>query len=92
VSRGLIDIEYPASVPYVAGIPRYMFGKAARDGARSLLAAVTRQLPPDECFAGELNLWDLAGFIYGKHFYRAGHRQRPQHLIQPDVRCQRGGA
>lgn len=92
VSRGLIDIEYPAAVPYLAGVPRYMFGKAARDGVRSLQAAVTRRLPPDERFAGELNLWDLAGFIYGKHIYSAVHRQRPARLIHPDVRCQRGGA
>jgi glycosyltransferase involved in cell wall biosynthesis len=92
VSRGLIDLEYPAPVPYLAGVPRYMFGKAARDGVRSLQSVITGLVPPDERFAGELNFWDLAGFIYGKHVYRALHRQRPAPLIHPDIHCERGGA
>jgi hypothetical protein len=25
---------------------------------------------PDQSFSGELAVWDLAGFFYGKHFYR----------------------
>jgi glycosyltransferase involved in cell wall biosynthesis len=88
VSRSLIDAEYPAPVPYVVGVPRYMFGQAVRDGLRALQSAGTGRMPPDEQFAGELNFWDLAGFIYGKHFYRAPHRQRIQRLI----RCEREGA
>jgi glycosyltransferase involved in cell wall biosynthesis len=92
VSRGQIDLEYPAPVAYLAGVPRYMFGKAARNGARSLQSVITRRVPPDERFARELSFWDLAGFIYGKHFYRALHRQRPAPVIHPDIRCERGGA
>src|SRR5438874_4068283 len=60
VSRGLIDIEYPARVRYLAGIPRYMVGRAVREGARALRGAVTGRVPPDERFAGELNICDLA--------------------------------
>lgn len=90
VSRGLIDREYPARVPYVAGIPRYMFGKAARDGARALQSTITGRLPADDRFAGELNIWDLVGFIYGKHFYRPAAGERREHVIRPDVGCQRG--
>jgi glycosyltransferase involved in cell wall biosynthesis len=91
VSRGLIDIDYPARVPYVAGIPRYLFGKAAREGLRALQSAVTRQLPADDRFAGELNIWDLAGFIYGKHVYGIFHRQRGDDVIRAEVRCEREG-
>jgi glycosyltransferase involved in cell wall biosynthesis len=71
VSRAVIDREQPAEVPYVAGVPRYMFGEAVRGASRSLRSAITRRLPLDEQFAGELSVWDLAGFIYGKHFYDA---------------------
>lgn len=92
VSRALIDNEYPAPVPYLAGVPRYLFGKAARGVARSLQSTITRQSSPDEGFAGELNIWDLVGFIYGKHFYSATHRRPPETLIGSDVRCERGGA
>jgi glucosyl-dolichyl phosphate glucuronosyltransferase len=91
VSRGLIDIDYPAPVPYVGGVPRYMLGRAAREGIRALQSAVTRRLPADDRFAGELNLWDLAGFIYGRHLYGASHRQRAEHVIRADVRCEREG-
>jgi glucosyl-dolichyl phosphate glucuronosyltransferase len=89
VSRALIDREYPKPVAYVAGIPRYMFGQAVRDGVRSLRSA--GRLPADERFAGELHIVALAGFIYGKHFYGAGHRHRTERLMHPDIRCERGG-
>jgi glycosyltransferase involved in cell wall biosynthesis len=92
VSRGLIDIEYPAPVPYLAGVPRYMFGRVARDAARSLQSLVTQRFPADERFAGELNVWDLAGFIYGKHLYGTVQRLRAERVIHPDIRCERGGA
>ena len=35
-----------------------------------LPAIVTAGCEPDESFAGELAVWDLAGFAYGKHFYK----------------------
>jgi glucosyl-dolichyl phosphate glucuronosyltransferase len=92
VSRGLIDREYPQPVAYFAGVPRYMFGRVVREGARTLRSTVTGRLPADERFAGELNLVDLSGFIYGKHFYRAGHRRPTERLMRPDIRPERGGA
>ena len=70
VSRAVIDCEYPRPVPYVAGVPRFLIGQAIRDGLRAMGGALTRSTSPAEWFASELNLWDLAGFIYGKHFYR----------------------
>jgi cellulose synthase/poly-beta-1,6-N-acetylglucosamine synthase-like glycosyltransferase len=68
VSQGVLDRRRPARVVYLAGAPRHMFGSAARGGLRwaSLLAGLRR--PPD-AFEGELAMWDLAGFLYGKHVY-----------------------
>lgn len=70
VSRALIDAEHPSDVPHVAGIPRYLIGKAWRDALRTAYGTLTRRALPDERFASELNVWDLAGFVYGRHFYR----------------------
>jgi glucosyl-dolichyl phosphate glucuronosyltransferase len=70
VSRGVIDCEYPLPVPYLAGVPRYLVGQAARDAIGSIRGALTGSESPEDRFATELNMWDLAGFVYGKHFYR----------------------
>jgi glycosyltransferase involved in cell wall biosynthesis len=70
VSLGVLDRRSPASVPYLLGVPRYMFGMAVRgtiDTARLVLGGVE----PARAFKNELAWWDLAGFIYGKHVYRA---------------------
>jgi hypothetical protein len=69
VSQGVLDRETQEPVPYAAGIPRYKFGRALRGLAllpRDWLAR-NRQ---GQTFADELASWDLAGFIYGKHFIR----------------------
>jgi glycosyltransferase involved in cell wall biosynthesis len=70
VSRGLIDCEYPLPVPHLAGVPRFLVGQAAREAFRSIRGTVTGTETAANRFASELNLWDLAGFVYGKHFYR----------------------
>jgi glucosyl-dolichyl phosphate glucuronosyltransferase len=69
VSLGVMDRERPLPVVYVAGAPRYLYGQAIRsavDLGRCLIH-------PDDwkSFSGELAWWDLAGFLYGKHFYQA---------------------
>jgi glucosyl-dolichyl phosphate glucuronosyltransferase len=92
VSRALIDREYRAPARYLAGVPRYLFGKVVRDGVRALRSTVNGQVTREDWFAGELNAWDLAGFIYGTHFYRAKRRPRPQRLVRPDISCEGGGA
>jgi hypothetical protein len=69
VSLGLLDRRQPQPVPYVLGVPRYMFGSALRgviDTAKQLFG----QRRPDQVFSNELAWWDLAGFFYGKHRYR----------------------
>jgi glycosyltransferase involved in cell wall biosynthesis len=70
VSRGVIDREYPLPVPYLAGVPRFLIGQAAREALQSVRGAITGPRSPEQRFASELNLWDLAGFVYGKHLYR----------------------
>ncbi len=73
VSSGVLDREQRASVAYLGGVPRYLYGQAARGLLRLTRAAVSRNRNPAESFSDELAVWDLAGFFYGKHFYRLGH-------------------
>jgi glycosyltransferase involved in cell wall biosynthesis len=72
VSLGVMDRERPADVPYLAGVPRYQIGRAARGllhlltpSRRASDAALARR------FEAELACRDLAGFFWGKHFHRA---------------------
>lgn len=73
VSLGVMDRTRPASVPYVAGVPRYRVGRAAR-GLRGLLAGMASRGRADDAarFEDELAWWDLAGFVWGKHVHRVG--------------------
>jgi glucosyl-dolichyl phosphate glucuronosyltransferase len=69
VSQGLSDRKKPAPVVYLAGVPRWLYGKAAR----SVMKTWRELLPggdPARAFAGELIVWELFGFFYGKHFYK----------------------
>jgi GT2 family glycosyltransferase len=70
VSSGLLDRELRRRVPYFLGVPRYLFGHAARSSWQILKAAANGNGDPSEKFSHELSFWDLAGFFYGKHFYK----------------------
>ena len=71
VSLGLMDRERPINAVYFAGVPRFFFGRAGRALARiAKRAAMVRGDRPDEAFTDFLSIVDLAGFAYGKHFYR----------------------
>jgi len=70
VSLGLLARQEPADVVQVLGIPRYMIGTALRGMAGSL-THVFRGAEAARRFANELAWWDLAGFVYGRHWYRA---------------------
>ena len=53
-----------AAVVAVAGIPRYVFGRAAR-GAAAWVSALVRADPGGRLEA-ELPVWQLAGYLYGR--------------------------
>lgn len=67
VSQGIADEDLKEPVAYAFGVPRYRFGKAIN----GLLTWPRHFFSPGgagRAFAGELAIWDLFGFIYGKHF------------------------
>lgn len=69
VSLGVLDRRRREPVPYLLGVPRYMVGMAARgilDTARRILRS-----EPARRFHNELAVWDVVGFFFGKHLYRA---------------------
>lgn len=67
VSSAVLDRIRPRPVTYVWGVPRYFYGRALRGMLR---LANIRNREPASRFSNELSLWELAGFFYGKHFYR----------------------
>ena len=72
VSLGVMDRWRCSPVPYLAGVPRYRVGRAARGILRlaNPLGWMRAQRSADR-FEDELSCWDLAGFFWGKHFYPA---------------------
>ena len=70
VSHGLIERERRTPVAYLLGVPRYLYGRAARGMLRVARGALSRE-DRARNFSDELAVWDFAGFFYGKHFYRA---------------------
>jgi glycosyltransferase involved in cell wall biosynthesis len=71
VSQGVLDRRRPEAVAYVLGVPRYRVGAAVRSAIDSGLRFFGRA-EPARIFQNELAWWDLAGFVYGKHFYSSG--------------------
>jgi glycosyltransferase involved in cell wall biosynthesis len=69
VSKGVMDRDYRQAVAYFAGVPRFLFGRAAYGLLRQAKGLFSRDGDPARRFADELTLWDLVGFIHGKHFY-----------------------
>jgi glycosyltransferase involved in cell wall biosynthesis len=70
-SLGVLDRERPSPVKYLFGVPRYLFGNAAR-GFIGVAKGLFGGSNASDRFSRELAVWDLAGFFYGKHFFRAG--------------------
>jgi glycosyltransferase involved in cell wall biosynthesis len=70
VSSGLLDRRQPRQTPYLLGFPRYLLGEAARGFLRISARAVKLKKDPAENFSDELMLWTVAGFFYGKRFYK----------------------
>lgn len=71
VSQGLLDHISPQAASYLLGVPRYLYGDAARGLWGNVSTFLRRTRNPAERFANELATWDLIGFLYGKHFYRS---------------------
>lgn len=67
VSRGLMDRAHPMPVRYLAGVPRFLFGAAARGLGR--VATSRFSSPSRASLSDELKGWDLAGFLWGRHIY-----------------------
>ena len=66
VSRGLMDRVHPLPVRYLAGVPRFLSGSAAR----GLTRVVTHTLDGRTAtLSDELKGWDLAGYLWGRHIY-----------------------
>jgi glucosyl-dolichyl phosphate glucuronosyltransferase len=70
VSLGVMDRTRPANVAYLAGVPRYQIGRAARGLLRLATPAWRQTDAARQRFEAELACWDLAGFLWGKHFHR----------------------
>ncbi len=67
VSRGLMDRRHPLPVPYLAGIPRFLWGRAGRALLR--LSRFRKHRSARDVFTDELRMWDVAGYFAGRHVY-----------------------
>jgi glucosyl-dolichyl phosphate glucuronosyltransferase len=81
VSAGLIDRNRRQPVAYLGGIPRYLYGELVR-GIWTVVAGAFGRETKARTFSGELDIWNTAGFFYGKHLYGAvgsDHLSEPAH-------------
>ena len=82
VSLGVMDRSRRADVAYLAGVPRYQIGRAARGLLRIALPPWLGSGDPQPArFEAELACWDLAGFFWGKHFHRTADTSHPPGAI-----------
>ena len=70
VSCGVLDRTRPQNVSYLCGVPRYLFGDAGRGLLGWVDGHLRSSVDESNLFSNELAMWDLAGFFYGKHFYK----------------------
>jgi glycosyltransferase involved in cell wall biosynthesis len=68
VSRGLMDRTHPLPVPYLAGVPRFLVGRASR-GALRLMREKLNGNGHAGTFSDELSIWDVAGYFWGRQLY-----------------------
>lgn len=68
VSQGVLDREQREPVKYLFGVPRHRIGRAIR-GLLTMPAHRFGKNGKARAFADELAVWDLAGFLHGKHFF-----------------------
>lgn len=68
MGMGILDKDHRQPVTYLAGVPRWLFGKAARGLLGKAKSIVRTSGDPAKDFENELAVLDLLGFFYGKHF------------------------
>jgi hypothetical protein len=66
----MLHVRRPKRVREVAGVPRYMYGNLVRAVGHVARSAM-RSEAKGERFDAELTAWDVAGFVYGRHFFRS---------------------
>lgn len=71
VSLGILERERRSAVASIVGVPRWLYGHAARGLLKKVKGPIVKDKNPAQSFSGELAVWDLAGFFYGKHFYKS---------------------
>jgi glucosyl-dolichyl phosphate glucuronosyltransferase len=69
VSEGLIIRNRHASIPHLAGIPRYLYGNALRGFFGVTAGRIKNSREHAKVFESELDIWNAAGVFYGRHFY-----------------------
>jgi glycosyltransferase involved in cell wall biosynthesis len=74
ISLARIERLRPQPVAHLLGVPRYLFGNAVRGIAGMARAATGRDQNPERAFTNELQIWDLAGFAYGRWVAGIGNR------------------
>ena len=77
VSCSLIDRERPMPVAYLGKVPRFLYGQLARGMVNVISGLIGRRKSASQVFTEELAMWDAAGFIYGRHFYKPGGSVEP---------------
>ncbi|HEY0077659.1 MAG TPA: glycosyltransferase [Pyrinomonadaceae bacterium] len=82
VSSGMLDRTRREQVAYLAGVPRYLYGRAARRLIKMLGGMLKGTRRQSELFSNELAVWDLAGFFYGKHFYERKKGAQPAQILK----------
>ena len=70
VSIGIFSRENPLEGKHIGGIPKWLYGEAVRGLRTKTKEWLARNRNPARGFAGELAVWDLMGFFYGKHFFK----------------------
>ena len=78
VGMGLLDRRHKQATTYLFGVPRWLYGRAARGVLGKIKTLGRPRQHPDQAFSNELALWDLAGFFYGRHFYRAPSQENAE--------------
>jgi hypothetical protein len=89
VSAGLIDRDRRMPVAYLFGVPRYLYGQAARGIFEATAGILGRAKAPGSAFDGELVARDVLGYFYGKHLYGRMSALAPLKARREDQRSRR---